>query len=102
MCSIVLRSAVTFLSRPTRMGRSTFIPNSRQNERGYLRHERSLDLAPCVRPDIWRGPGWGGRSALVVGPSPACGLQGRCENDNGPDWHVSGTCAGSLDRVRED
>src|ERR1700694_4409803 len=27
--------------------------------------------------------------------------KGRCKNGNGPHWHLSRTCAGPVDRVRE-
>src|SRR5258708_12471065 len=68
----------------------------------YLGYELSVDLAPCVRACIWRRLGWDGCSALVVGKPPASGLPGRRENVNRPDWHVSRTCAGSADGIRED
>src|SRR5712664_365599 len=62
---------------------------------------RPVDLAPCVRVDIQRRSGWGGCSAFAVGRASASGLQGHCKNGNRPDWHLSSTCAWSVNRVRE-
>src|SRR5450432_2514751 len=64
-------------------------------------YEPSVDLAPCVRGDIRRRPGWNDCSAFVVGTSLAARLQGRCKNGNWSDWHIGRACAGSVDCVRK-
>ena len=60
-----------------------------------------IDFVACVRADIWRRPGWDGRSAVVVGTPFALGLQGRRKADRGPDWHTDRTRTGSVDRIRK-
>src|ERR1700757_427139 len=66
------------------------------------KYDESIDFVACVRADIWRRPGWDGRSALAVGTSFAPGLQGRRKADRGPDWHTDRTRTGSVDRIRKD
>jgi hypothetical protein len=34
---------------------------------GIRKYDESIDFVACVRADIWRRPGWDGRSAVVVG-----------------------------------
>src|SRR5258708_12843003 len=65
------------------------------------KYYESIDLVACVRADIWRRPGWDGRSAVVVGTPLALGLQGRRKADRGPDWHTDRTRIGSVDRIRK-
>src|SRR5258706_3850414 len=65
------------------------------------KYDESIDFVACVRADIWRRPGWDGRSAVVVGTPLALGLQGRRKADRGPDWHTDRTRTGSVDRIRK-
>ena len=65
------------------------------------KYDESIDFAACVRADIWRRPGWDGRSAVVVGTPPALGVQGRRKADRGSDWHTDRTRTGSVDRIRK-
>src|SRR5258708_23852668 len=69
--------------------------------RSIRKYDESIDFVARVRTDIWRRPGWDGRSAVVVGTSPALGLQGRRKADRGRRWHTDRTRTGSVDRIRK-
>ena len=56
--------------------------------RSLRKYDESIDFVACVRADIWRRPGWDGRSAVVVGTPLALGLQGRRKADLGPDCAI--------------
>src|SRR5258708_31390213 len=65
------------------------------------KYDESIDFVACVRVDIWRRPGWDGRSTVVVGTPLALVLQGRRKADRGPDSHTDRTRTASVDRIRK-
>ncbi len=73
----------------------------RCSPQGVLTIERSADLTPGIRADIWRRRGRREYPAFTVGTASECRLQRSCKNGNGSDWNTNRACAGSVDRVRQ-